>query len=134
VYRAYTEADLVEQWLGPRNYATRVETMEVRDGGRYRFINIDPEGNEFGFRGVFHGTPSPEGIVRTFEFEGAPGHVSLESVKFEARGAKTLVREWSAFQSVDDRDAMVEAGMAGGVIEGMERLDELLAKMALAAR
>jgi uncharacterized protein YndB with AHSA1/START domain len=134
VFQAFIEPDLLEQWLGPRKYATRFELMEARDGGRYRFVNIDTDGNEFGFHGVFHGMPSPEGIVRTFEFEGAPGHVSLEAVTLEERGGKTLLRERAAFQSVEDRDAMVDSGMAEGVMDGMDRLEDLLGKLAPAAR
>jgi uncharacterized protein YndB with AHSA1/START domain len=132
VFRAFTDPELLVQWLGPRRYDMRIETYEVRDGGRYRFVNFDGEGNEFWFRGVHHGTPSLDGIVRTFEFEGTPGHVSLESLTFDERDGKTLIREWSTFQSVEDRDAMVEAGMAGGVSEGFARLDEVLARLALA--
>jgi uncharacterized protein YndB with AHSA1/START domain len=83
-----------------------------------------------GFHGVFHGAPSVEWHRRTFEYEGAPGHVSLETATFEERGGRTVVRENSVFQSVEDRDAMVASGMEEGVNEGMERLDELLARLA----
>ena len=79
---------------------------------------------------VFHGTPSPEGIVRTFEFEGVPGHVSLETLTFEERGSRTLVRTNAVFQSVEDRDAALQSGMEEGVNESMDRLDELVAKPA----
>ncbi|HEX8036533.1 MAG TPA: SRPBCC family protein [Ktedonobacterales bacterium] len=129
VYRAYTDPELLVQWLGPRRLTMAIDRFDVRDGGTYRYTHRDPAGNVYGFHGVFHGTPSPDGIVQTFEFEGAPGHVSLESVNFEERDGKTLVRQDAVFQSVEDRDAAVESGMETGINEGMERLEELLARL-----
>jgi uncharacterized protein YndB with AHSA1/START domain len=88
-----------------------------------------PEGNSYGFHGVFHGDPSPDAIVQTFEFEGVPGHVCLQTATFADRGPKTLVRTVSAFQSVQDRDAMVASGMERGAHDSGDRLDELLARL-----
>ncbi|HKB47471.1 MAG TPA: SRPBCC family protein [Ktedonobacterales bacterium] len=134
VYRAHTDPALLVQWLGPRNLTMTVDRFDVRDGGTWRYIHRDADGNEAAFHGVFHGTPSPEnGIVQTFEFEGAPGHVSLETLTLEERGRKTLLRTNGVFQSVEDRDAMIASGMERGVNEGMERLDELLARLAAAS-
>ena len=69
-------------------------------------------------------------MVQTFEFEGYPGHVSLDTVVLEGRGDKTFIRTVSVFQSVEDRDGMVQSGMADGMREAYERLDELTAKLA----
>ena len=128
VYRCFTEPDLLVQWLGPRKYAMTIDRFEPRDGGTWRYTHSDDAGNAFGFHGVFHGEPSPDGIVQTFEFEGAPGHVSMDTVTFEEHDGRTTVRTNSVFQSVEARDAMVDAGMASGMSEGYERLDELLAR------
>ena len=130
LFRAHVEPELVKQWLGPSKYEVVIDRYEVRDGGRWRFVHRDTEGHEFGFRGVFHGTPSVEnGIVQTWEFEGAPGHVSLQTATFEGRNGRTIVTDNAVFQSVEARDANVDAGMAGGVIEGHARLDALLKKL-----
>ena len=84
VYRAFTEPELLEQWLGPRKYTMTVDRF---DAPRRRHVALRPRddagGNAYGFHGVFHGEPSPDGIVQTFEFEGAPGHVSMDTVTFE---------------------------------------------------
>jgi uncharacterized protein YndB with AHSA1/START domain len=129
LYRAHTDPELLAQWLGPRRLKTHVEHWEVRDGGTWRYLSRDGDGTEFGFHGVFHGSPSPEdGIVQTFEFEGTPGHVSLQTLTFEERSGKTLVCVNAVFQSVDDRDAMLESGMEDGLNEGYEHLDKLLAR------
>ncbi len=128
VFRAYAEPELLVQWLGPRKYTMTIDRFDFRDGGSWRYIHSDDEGNAWGFHGVFHGEPSLDGIVQTFEFEGAPGHVSLETATFEAHDGRTIVRTNSVYQSVEARDAMVQSGMADGMGQGYERLDELLAR------
>jgi uncharacterized protein YndB with AHSA1/START domain len=128
VFRAHVDPELLVQWLGPRDLTTVVDRYDVRDGGTWRFVQTDAEGQEYGFHGVFHGTPTPDAIVQTFEFEGTPGHVTLETTAFEQRDGMTLMRTVSSFQSVDDRDAMVAAGMERGVRDSGERLEELLAR------
>src|SRR6266536_1837406 len=134
IYRALTEPKLLVQWLGPRRLTMTVDDLDLRHGGSWRFINREDNGTEYAFRGVFHGTPSLEGITRTFEFEGAPGHVSLETATFEEQNGKTLLRMRSAFQTVEDRDGMIQSGMESGVNESMDRLDELIAKSLTARR
>ena len=130
VYRAYTDPDLLVQWLGPKRLTMTVERHELRDGGRWRFIHRDENGFEAAFHGVFHGEPSLEsGVVRTFEFEGYPGHVSMETLTLEERDGKTLSRTVSVFQSVEDRDGMIASGMESGANDSMEKLDALLARL-----
>ena len=131
VRRAWTDPDLVKQWLGPRRFEMVIERWEPRAGGAYRYIHRDEAGNEFGFHGVFHSS-DPDNMVQTFEFEGVPGHVSLDKLALEdIGGGRTRAQIHSVYQSLEDRDGMVQAGMGDGVNEGFERLDELLAKMPL---
>lgn len=129
VFRAYTDPELLPQWLGPRNLTMNVDRLENRDGGIWRFTHRDPQGNEFSFHGVYHGDPSPEGIVRTFEFEGAPGHISLETLTLENHGSQTLMRANVVYQSIEARDGILQSGMESGFNESMQRLDELFAKL-----
>jgi uncharacterized protein YndB with AHSA1/START domain len=126
VVRAHLDPDLLVQWWGPRGVEVVVERFEVRDGGRWRVIHRDANG-EFAFFGVFHGTPSADGIVQTFQYEGALP--SLQSLTFEEREGLTVVRTTIAYLSVQERDAMVEAGMAIGVQEGYAKLEELLGRL-----
>ena len=129
VWRAYTEPDLIKQWWGPRYLTTTIDKMEVRPGGIWRFVQKDPEGNEYGFHGVYHELLRPERIIQTFEWEGMPGHVSLEVAHFEEKDGKTTVTGVAVFETVEDRDGMIQSGMEKGVNEGAERLAELLARM-----
>ena len=129
VFRAYTEPELLKQWLGPSKYEMTVERYEVRDGGRWRYVHRAADGTEFGFHGVFHGEPTPEAMTQTFEFELWPGHVALDTIRFDEVDGRTVVRIHSTYQSVEARDGMAEGGMATGVAEGFRRLDELLASL-----
>jgi len=128
VFRAHIDPDLLVQWLGPCDLVTAVDKYEARDGGTWRYQQTDADGNTYGFHGVFHGTPSPDAIVQTFEFEGAPGHVCLQTTAFTERGGKTLMRAVSSFQALEDRDAMIASDMERGVHDSGERLAELLAR------
>jgi uncharacterized protein YndB with AHSA1/START domain len=132
VFKAYTDPELVKQWLGPRKLKMTIEKFESKDGGTYRYIHEDPQGNKFAFRGVNHEVMPPERIIGTFEFEGLPerGHVALQTARFEALpGGRTRVTSQSVFQSVADRDGMLRSGMERGLKEGFERLDEVLASL-----
>jgi uncharacterized protein YndB with AHSA1/START domain len=131
LFRAHTDPDLLVQWLGPRELTMTIDRLDLRDGGSWRFAHWDIDGNEYGFHGVFHGAPSASGIVWTFEFEGTPGHVVLETATFEELGGKTLLTQNSVFQSAGDRDRALQSGMADGAIDSMDRLDELLTRLAL---
>src|SRR5437899_2105518 len=129
VFKAYTDPKLIPQWFGPREYTTTVDKMDVRPGGLWRFVQRNPEGDEFAFHGVHHDIVAPERIVATFEFEGVPGHVLLQTVTFEPLGQKTRLVEQLVYQSVADRDGMVASGMQRGSDESMDRMAELLANM-----
>ncbi|HEY5982549.1 MAG TPA: SRPBCC family protein [Anaerolineales bacterium] len=127
VFKAMTDPKLLEQWWGPRIYTTVVDKLEPRAGGQWRFINRAADGGEHGFHGVFHLVEPDKRIVQTFEYEGAPGHVSLESMTLEERGGKTSLIAHSVFQSPEDRAGMmVDGGMEAGARETYARLDELL--------
>jgi uncharacterized protein YndB with AHSA1/START domain len=126
LFRAYTEPELIKQWLGPRRLSMEIDKLDVRHGGEWRYAHSDDDGT-YWFRGVFHGEPSVDGgIVQTWEYEGAPGHVHLEVAQFEeTAGGSRLVLN-AVYPSVETRDAEFAAGMESGARESLERLDELV--------
>ena len=126
MFEAYTDPNRIPQWWGPKRFTTVVDKMDVKPGGLWRFIQYDAAGNTFAFHGVYHEVHLPKLIIDTFEFEGMPGHVSLETAAFEALGNKTKVTTRSVFQTVEDRDGMLKSGMEEGVFETMDRLAKLL--------
>lgn len=124
VYRAYTEPDLFTKWWGPKELTSKVDTFEPVTGGKWRIVHVDPDGNEYGFHGVYH-LVSPDKIINTFEFEGVPDHVCLETVTFEDVDGKTRIVSHSVFQSVADRDGMKDTGMEDFAPVGMAQLQEV---------
>lgn len=126
VFDAMMDVDLLAQWWGPAYLTTTIVTHEPRTGGSWAYVQTDPEGNSYGFRGVFHELVPGVRAVQTFEFDGTPGHVALDSLTFEDLGGRTRLHGRSAFQSVEDRDGMVASGMEIGMAEGYDRLEALI--------
>jgi uncharacterized protein YndB with AHSA1/START domain len=130
VWKAMTTPELVSQWWGQRSTTTIVDKLEPKPGGGWRYIEREANGTEYAFRGVYHTVNAPELTIGTFEFEPMPGHVLLETTRLEEQpDGTTKVTALSVFQSVADRDGMLQSGMEGGTNESYDQLDELLAKM-----
>jgi uncharacterized protein YndB with AHSA1/START domain len=126
VFRAATDPELVAQWLGPRELEMHLIEYDARPGGSYRYVHRDTEGNEYGFRGVFHTVTNNERVIQTFEFDGAPGLVTLESTRYEDLGGRTRLHNHSVFPSVQTRDLAIASGMEHGIVDSMDRLDEVI--------
>ena len=125
VFLAYVDPKAIPEWWGPRGSIVTVDRMEVRPGGAWRYVSRAPDGSEHGFHGVFQEIRPPERLTWTFEYEGEPGHVSVETITFEAvRAGKTKVTVMARFDSREDRDGKVNAGMEYGMRESYARLEE----------
>ena len=128
VFRAHTDPELVAQWLAPGQTQMRIDHFDCRTGGSYRYTHHDDSG-EYGFHGSFHEVRPSELIVQTFTFEGFPDGVALEKLVLEDLGdGRTRLTATSLVDSFEGRDAFVASGMETGVVEGYERLDEVLAR------
>ena len=136
VFKAHTDPDLYVRWVGPRDLTMTIEKFEMHAGGSYRFTH-ERGAHKYAFFGVTHEVLAPERIIGTFEFDGLPerGHVILGTTKFEELpGERTRLVHQSVFQSVADRDGMIQSGMERGVTEGYEKLDDLLGENLAAGR
>lgn len=129
VFRAHVEPELFARWVGPRSIGTRIEEWECATGGRWRYV-ATREGEEIAsFYGSFHEVRPHERIVQTFTYEGWPDGVALEIMELESLpGGRSRIRSLSVGESVEGRDQMIASGMSTGVVEGYEKLDELLAE------
>ena len=127
VFAVYTDPQLIPEWWGPRGTTAIVDEMDVRTGGRWRFVMRNSDGSESGFRGAYREVTPPERIVQTFEWEPMAGHVSVETATFEDLGDRTKVTTTSIFHTTEERDGMLDSGMERGMNETFARLDELLA-------
>ena len=126
VFRALTDPALIPQWWGPAGYATTVERLELRPGGAWRFVQQGPDG-QHAFGGTFREILPPQRVVMTFEWEGLPGHISVNTMVLEERGGRTFLTATSSFDTSEDRDGMWASDMASGARESYDRLDALLA-------
>jgi uncharacterized protein YndB with AHSA1/START domain len=128
VFNAHRDPELVRQWLGPDGYEMTIDRWDFVPQGGYRYVHTNPEGESFAFNGTFHSVRENEFAVQTFEFEGYPDVVSIESMTFEDLGdGRTRLRGHAVYPTVEARDGMVASGMERGVREGFERLDAILA-------
>lgn len=126
VWKALTEPALVSQWWGRGNKLV-VERMELQRGGHWRFVEHSPEGVH-GFEGRYREVTAPERVVQTFEWDGMPGHVAVETMTLLDLGdGRTKLVSVSLFHTVEDRDGMLQSGMEQGLNQSYQALDKLLA-------
>lgn len=127
VFKAMTDPKAIPRWWGPGVYTTVVDTMDVRPGGAWRFLQQGKDGSRHAFRGVYREVAPPERLVYTFEFEGMPGHISVETITFEPlAGNKTKMIDHMLFDNAEDRNGMLQSGMEEGATESMNRLEEYI--------
>ena len=128
VWKAMTDPKLVAQWWGRGNKLV-IEKMEVKRGGHWRFVEHS-EGQEHGFEGRYREVTPPERIVQTFEWDGMPGHVIVETMILQDLGdGRTKIVNTSLFHTTEERDGMLQSGMEGGLNQSYEALDRVLEAM-----
>ena len=126
VWRAMTDPKLIARWWGRGNTLV-VERMEVERGGHWRVVEHGPDGIH-GFEGRFREVTPQERIVQTFEWDGMPGHVAVDTATFEDLGdGRTKVVTTSVFHTAEERDGVLQAGMEEGLNQSYLALDKLLA-------
>ena len=127
VFRAHTEAELLAQWNGPRSNPMESVEIDATSGGKWKYT-FHAEGVEYAFFGVFHTVEPNSLIIQTFEFNLAPALAGISTTRFEQVDGRTRMTLHEVYPSVESRDAAVASGMEHGIVEGYERLDELLAR------
>ena len=129
LFRAHAEPELVKRWLGPHGLEMNITEWEFRSHGGYRYSHADENG-EYAFNGTFHTVRANEFILQTFEIDGAPDMVNIEYLWFEDLGSgRSRLRGRSICPNVEARDALLSSGMEGGMTDGYEKLDRLLADL-----
>src|ERR671918_447154 len=124
VFEAHSSCEHMSKWWGPRGYEFASCEIDFRPGGAWRVVHRAEGEEDQGFHGEYREIVPPERIVWTFEWEGLPGHVSVETLRLEEQDGKTLATAVSVFDNVEDRDGMLQSGMESGAAESYERLDE----------
>jgi uncharacterized protein YndB with AHSA1/START domain len=128
VWKAMTDPKLIPEWWGRGNRLV-IERMELRRGGHWRFVEHSPDGVH-GFEGRYREVTPPERIVQTFEWDGMPGHVAVETMTLEDLGdGRTRIVTLSLFHTTEERDGMLHSGMEQGVNQSYQALDRVLARL-----
>jgi uncharacterized protein YndB with AHSA1/START domain len=126
VFEAWTEPAHLRHWRGPRGFELVACEVDLRVGGRYRFVQRAPDGSQHVFYGQYREIDRPSRLVSTFAYEAAPGTEALDEVTFEENGGTTLVTGRSTFPTFQARDLYLAGGAERGLAECHELLDELL--------
>ena len=124
VYQAVTQPDLVKRWWGCQQGTLAVCEMDVRVGGRWRYVMRGPDGSDHVFRGVYREIVPEEKVVQTSQYMEYPE--ALETMTLEEHGGKTTLRTVVLHPSVEGRDAHVASGMESGANTSFDQLDEVL--------
>lgn len=137
VFKAWTEADALLQWWGPRTFPTRVCTVDLRPGGLWHYCMVGPQGEESWGIAKYRGIVPPERLVYTDWFsnkDAEPVGEALEmTFEFRAEGNTTVLHGRAVFSSKEHRDGNLGMGMEEGMSETLERLDEYLETVATPA-
>jgi uncharacterized protein YndB with AHSA1/START domain len=126
VFEAHSSCEHMSNWWGPRKYEFASCEIDFRPGGTWRVVHRAEGEEDQGFYGEYREIVPPEKIVWTFEWEGLPGHVSVETLTLEEQDGKTLATAVSVFDNVEDRDGMLQSGMESGAAESYDRLDQYI--------
>ena len=129
VFDAFTKPELVKQWLlGPDGWSMPVCEIDLKVGGKYRYVWRHVKGHEMGMGGVFREIVPPERIVSTEKFDESwyPGE-AVGTVVLTEEGGKTTLTQTVQYQSREAREAVLKSPMESGVAAGYDRLAELLA-------
>jgi uncharacterized protein YndB with AHSA1/START domain len=130
VFDAHTKPELVKRWLlGPPGWSMPVCEMDVRVGGKYRWVwRQDRDGTTMGMGGVYREIAAPERLVATEKFDEAwyPGE-ALNTLVLVEKGGRTTLTQTMRYESREARDAVLKSGMEKGVTASYDRLAELLA-------
>ena len=129
VFDAFTKPELIQRWLGVRaGWTMPVCEVDLRVGGKYRYVWRGPKGNDMGMGGVFREIVAPERIVATEKFDDSWYPVeAVDTTVFAEQGGRTTVTMTVRYASKEARDGVLASPMATGVGESYDKLAELLA-------
>ena len=127
VFKVMYDPKHIPNWWGPSRLRTVVDAMEFRPGGKWRFLQYEPDGTLHAFYGEYIEIVPPERVVMTFAYEPWPNRVSRATHTLAERDGRTTLTAHMLFDTKEEREQMMESGAKAGYDEGMQRLAALLA-------
>jgi len=130
VWRALTDPDRIPRWWGPHGSTATVVEMDVRPGGRWRYISRAPDREDVPFMGEYLEVEPPERFKWTFivDIDGMRDHVGVEAFVLEDVGGKTKLTASSHFPSIEELEGALATGMIKGGVETWDRFAAMLAQ------
>jgi len=130
VWKVINDPERITNWWGPHGYTTTVVEMDLRPGGRWRYINHTTGGEDVPFKGEYLEVVPPERIVRTFivDVPGMDDKAGFETMTLEDLGRQTKLVERSRFPTIEDLEGALATGMIGGALDTYDRLADEIAR------
>jgi uncharacterized protein YndB with AHSA1/START domain len=128
VYQAYTRPELVKRWWHARRGTVTTCEIDLRVGGRWRYVMVTDDGVEVGFHGEYREIVPDERIVSTEAFEGIPDadeHASLNTATFTEVDGRTTLAILVEHPTKEGRDAHINSGMEAGLQDALDLLEEI---------
>jgi len=129
LFEMWTTPKHMKHWLGPRELEMISCEVDLRVGGRYRYVHRAPDRTEYAFSGTYLEIERPHRMVCTSLFEMMPGSEATDTLTLEAKDGGTLVTTHTRHASIEARNAQLSGGMEAGMSVGYERLEELIRKL-----
>jgi uncharacterized protein YndB with AHSA1/START domain len=125
VYEAYTRPEHIRRWWHAKRGEIIVVEVDLRVGGRWRYVMVTPDGFEVAFHGEFHEIVPDERIVSTEVFERMPDAEALDTATFTEVDGRTTLTILTQLKTKAHRDAYIESGMEDGLQDALDLLEEL---------
>lgn len=127
VFAAFTQPELLMRWYGARGWSLVECDVDLRVGGRWRFVSRGPEGTRMVQAGAYRQIEPPHRLVCTelFDDQSYPGE-TLVSHEFSELAGRTTVTTTLRYATPEGRDIVLRYPMTRGVGQSFTRLAELL--------
>jgi len=127
VWEAMSKPEHIKRWWGclGEGYSVPVCEVDLRPGGKWRFVNRTPAGETAAFYGVYREIVPPERVVFTEIFEPFPDSPSVVTSVLTEENGKTRMTVTCLYPSVDVRDMVLKTGMERGAAISYDRLEEV---------
>jgi len=136
VWDCHTKSELLDRWFAPKPFTTKTKSMDFRDGGQWHYAMIEPSGAEYWAIMSYDKVKPIEGYEGLDAFSNEAGDINPElprshwAVTFEDRGERTMVQTIATYKTLTDLEQVIQMGMQEGLTSTLEKLDELLEKIA----
>jgi uncharacterized protein YndB with AHSA1/START domain len=129
VYQAWTTPELIKRWWSAKRGVVTIAEVDLRVGGRWRWVMIAHGDFEVAFHGVYQELVPDERIVCTEVYEAFPDAGAVNTMTFTESGGRTLLRVLVQHQTKEHRDMHIASGMEAGMQDAFDLLEEAVREL-----